>query len=104
MTGMQETALDAIRYLQDNLGVMIVLALVMGILAVKTVSHWDKTSIATYVIVGVLGTFLGQFVVRYIGLKEVLDQAAGMALLFDVVLAYFGAFIIASLVHLFKPM
>jgi uncharacterized membrane protein YeaQ/YmgE (transglycosylase-associated protein family) len=76
----------------------------MGFLAMKTVTHWGKSNIALYFIVGALGAFVGQFVVRLVGLKGLLDQVAGMWLLFDVLIAYVGAFIVAAIAHLFKPM
>jgi uncharacterized membrane protein YeaQ/YmgE (transglycosylase-associated protein family) len=101
---MKETALEAAQYLQDNLLVALVLALIMGFLASKTVTHWEKSNIAVYFIIGALGSFVGQFVIRYVGLKPVLDQVAGMWLLFDVVAAYLGSFVVATIVHLFKPM
>jgi uncharacterized membrane protein YeaQ/YmgE (transglycosylase-associated protein family) len=101
---MKEAALEASQYLQDNLLVALVIALIIGFLASKTVTHWGKSNIAVYFLVGALGSFVGQFVIRFIGLKPVLDQVAGMWLLFDVVAAYIGAFVIATIAHLFKPM
>jgi uncharacterized membrane protein YeaQ/YmgE (transglycosylase-associated protein family) len=101
---MKETALEASQYLQDNLLVALVIALIMGFLASKTVTHWGKSNIAVYFLVGALGSFVGQFVIRFIGLKPVLDQVAGMWLLFDLVAAYVGSFVVAALAHLFKPM
>jgi uncharacterized membrane protein YeaQ/YmgE (transglycosylase-associated protein family) len=101
---MQEIALEAWQYLLDNLLVALVIAFIMGFLAMKTVTHWGKSNIALYFIVGALGTFVGQFVVRLVGLKGLLDQVAGMWLVFDVLIAYVGAFIIAAIAHLFKPM
>lgn len=101
---MQEIALEVWQYLQDNLLVEMVIALIMGFLALKTVTHWGKSNIAVYFIVGALGSFLGQFAIRFIGLKPVLDQVAGMWLLFDILAAYIGAFVIATITHLFKPM
>jgi uncharacterized membrane protein YeaQ/YmgE (transglycosylase-associated protein family) len=101
---MEEIALEVWQYLQDNLLVALVIALITGFLASKTVTHWGKSNIAVYFLVGALGSFVGQFVIRYIGLKPVLDQVAGMWLLFDVVAAYLGAFVVVTIVHLFKPM
>jgi len=101
---MQEIALETWQYLQDNLLVALVVAFIMGFLAMKTVTHWGKSNIAVYFLVGALGTFVGQFAVRLIGLKPILDQVAGMWLIFDVIIAYIGAFIIAAIAHLFKPM
>jgi uncharacterized membrane protein YeaQ/YmgE (transglycosylase-associated protein family) len=101
---MKEAALEASQYLQDNLLVALVIALIIGFLASKTVTHWGKSNIAVYFLVGALGSFVGQFVIRFIGLKPVLDQVAGMWLLFDVITAYLGAFVVATIAHLFKPM
>jgi uncharacterized membrane protein YeaQ/YmgE (transglycosylase-associated protein family) len=101
---MTEIATEVLQYFQENLLVALVTAFVVGFLASKTVTHWEKSNIFVYFLIGALGSFLGQFVVRYIGLKETLDQAVGMALLFDVVIAYFGSFVIAAIAHLFKPM
>jgi uncharacterized membrane protein YeaQ/YmgE (transglycosylase-associated protein family) len=101
---MQEIALEVWQYLQDNLLVALVIALIMGFLASKTVTHWGKSNIAVYFLVGALGTFVGQFIVRLVGLKGLLDQVSGMWLLFDALIAYVGAFIIAAVAHLFKPM
>jgi uncharacterized membrane protein YeaQ/YmgE (transglycosylase-associated protein family) len=101
---MQEIALETWQYVQDNLLLMLVMALIMGFLANKTVTHWRRSNIAVYFIVGALGVFLGQFVVRLTGFKPILDQVQGMWLLFDALIAYVGAFIVASIAHLFKPM
>jgi uncharacterized membrane protein YeaQ/YmgE (transglycosylase-associated protein family) len=101
---MQEIAFETWQHLQDNLLVALVIALVMGFLASKTVTHWGKSNIAVYFIVGALGVFVGQFAVRLIGLKPVLDQVEGMWLLFDALIAYVGAFVVAAIAHLFKPM
>ena len=101
---MTEIALEVARYFQENLFAALVTAFVVGFLASKTVTHWGKSNIFVYFLIGVLGSFLGQIVVRYVGLKEILDQAAGMAILFDVLIAYLGSFAVAALAHLFKPM
>jgi uncharacterized membrane protein YeaQ/YmgE (transglycosylase-associated protein family) len=101
---MNESAAEALRYLQDNLLFTLVIAFIVGFLASKTVTQWEKSNIGLYFIVGLLGTFLGQFVSRYIGLQSILELASGMELLFDVVLAYFGSFVVAALIHMFKPM
>ncbi len=101
---MNESAAEALRYLQDNLLLTLVTAFVVGFLASKTVTQWEKSNIGLYFIVGLLGTSLGQFVSRYIGLQSILELASNMQLLFDVVLAYFGSFVVAALIHMFKPM
>ena len=101
---MMEIAAEVSQYFQENLFAALVIAFVVGFLASKTVTHWEKSNIFVYFFIGALGSFLGQFVVRYVGLKETLDQAAGMAILFDVLIAYLGSFAVAAIAHLFKPM
>ena len=100
---MKEIAVEVLRYLQDNWAAAVVVAFLMGLLANKTVDKWGKGNIVLYLVVGALGSFVGQFAVRYIGLKAILDQVAGMWLLFDLVIAYLGSFMVATLFHLFKP-
>ena len=100
---MKEIAIEVLDYFQDNLAAALVIAFLMGVLASKTVSKWGKGNIILYVVVGALGSFVGQFASRYIGLKPILDQVAGMWLLFDLVIAYLGSFTVATLFHLFKP-
>ena len=101
---MRELAPEVLRYFQENLLAAAVVALIAGFLASKTVVHGRKGNIAGYFFVGVLGSFLGQFAIRYFGLKETLDQVAGLWLIFDMLTAFFGSFVIATIVHLLKPM
>ena len=100
---MKEIASEVVQYFQENLPVAAVVALITGFLASKTVAHGGKENIAVYFFVGVLGSFLGQFAIRYFGIKEILDQVAGMWLLFDFLAAYFGSFVVAAVVHFLKP-
>jgi len=101
---MEETAQEVLQHFQDNLLVALVLAFIMGFLALKTVTHWGKSNIAVYFIVGAVGMFIGQFAVRLVGLKPILDQVEGLWLVFDIMIAYAGAFIVAAIAHLLKPM
>ena len=101
---MKEIAIEASQYLQENLLLSLAIAFLVGVLASKTVTHWGKSNIFVYFLIGAVGSFFGQCVSRYIGLKDILDLAAGMTIFFDVVIAYFGSFAVAAVVHLFKPM
>lgn len=100
---MKELAIEVLYYFQDNLLAAVVIAFLMGLLADKTVSKWGKGNIVLYFVVGALGSFVGQFANRYIELKPVLDQVAGLWLLFDLVIAYLGSFVVAALFHMLKP-
>lgn len=100
---MKEVAQEALKYLQDNLLLSIVIAALAGFAGMKTVSLAKKTNPALFFIVGALGVFLGQFAILYFGLKTVLDEIPEFRLLFDLLAAYIGSFIVASLVNMFSP-
>ena len=70
---MQEMATEVLRYLESNIPLNLVIAWVTGFLASKTVTHWNKSNIFTYLVIGVLGSFVGQFVSRYVGMQSVFD-------------------------------
>lgn len=100
---MKEAAQEALKYLQDNLLLSIVIAALAGFAGMKTVSLAKKTNPALFFIVGALGVFLGQFAILYFGLKGIIDQISEFRLLFDLLAAYVGSFIVASLVNMFSP-
>jgi uncharacterized membrane protein YeaQ/YmgE (transglycosylase-associated protein family) len=101
---MRESAERAAHYLQENFFVAILIGLVAGYLAVQSVMPGKKGNIVLYFVLGILGAFLGQFVILYFDLKGYLDQVAGMRLLFDLLAAYIGAFVLASVIHFFRPL
>lgn len=100
---MKETAQEALKYLQDNLLLSIVIAALAGFAGMKSVSLAKKTNPALFFIVGALGVFLGQFAILYLGLKGIIDQVSEFRLLFDLLAAYIGSFIMAALVNFFSP-
>lgn len=100
---MKEAAQEALKYLQDNLLLSIVIAALAGFAGMKTVSFAKKTNPALFFIVGALGVFLGQFAILYFGLKGIIDEIPEFRLLFDLLAAYIGSFIVASLVNMFSP-
>ena len=100
---MKEIALAVLDYLQQNLLVSLVIAVIAGFAGMKSVSFAKKTNPALFFIVGALGVFLGQFAILYFGLKAILDEIPEFRLLFDLLAAYIGSFIIASLVNMFSP-
>jgi len=100
---MKEVAQETLKYLQDNLLLSIVIAALAGFAGMKSVSLAKKTNPAVFFIVGALGLFLGQFAILYFGLKEILDEVSQFRLLFDLLAAYIGSFIVAMLVNMFSP-
>lgn len=101
---MVDVAQEVFTYLQDHYLVTFVISLIAGYSAVKTVAHGKRMSPIGFFALGLLGTFLGLFTFRYIGIKEVLDQLPQFSFFFDVLAAYIGSFILASLVHFMRPL
>jgi uncharacterized membrane protein YeaQ/YmgE (transglycosylase-associated protein family) len=102
---MKEVAEAVINYFQENLLATIVIAPIAGFLAMKTVAHDAKGGILLYFVVGLLGSFVGQYVLVYFGLKEfLLEHVANLSLFFDILASYFGSFVLATLVHFVKPL
>lgn len=100
---MKEIAQAALQYIQENLLVSLVFAVIAGFAGMKSVSFAKKTNPALFFIVGALGLFLGQFAILYFGLKGILDEVSAFRLFFDLLAAYIGSFIVASLVNIFSP-
>ena len=100
---MEKIAQEVLTYLQENLLATIVIVVVAGFAATQTVVYGKKRSPVLYLIVGLLGSFLGQFAVRYFGIKEILDQVSEFRIFFDLLSAYVGSFVVASLIHFVKP-
>jgi len=100
---MKEIALAVLDYLQENLLVSLVFAVIAGFAGMKSVSFAKKTNPALFFIVGALGVFLGQFAILYFGLKTILDEISEFRLLFDLLAAYIGSFVVASLINFFSP-
>lgn len=102
---MREVAEAVINYFQENLLATLVVAPIAGFLAMKTVAHDTKGGVIFYIIVGLLGSFLGQYVLIHFGLKEfLLEHIANFSLFFDVLAAYLGSFVLATLIHFVKPL
>src|SRR3990172_6105026 len=100
---MKEIAQAALQYIQENLLVSLVFAVIAGFAGMKTVSFAKKTNPALFFIVGALGLFLGQFAILYFGLKGIIDEVSAFRLFFDLLAAYIGSFIIGSLINIFSP-
>ncbi len=100
---MKEMAQEVLEYFRENLVAALVIALFAGFAASKTVAHGEKGNFVLYLIVGLLGSFLGQYAMLYFGLKETMEELAAFRLFFDFLAAYIGSFILAALIHFIKP-
>ncbi len=95
---------DVLFYFQDQLLVTIVFGLLAGFLASKSVAIGRSGHLAYFLAIGLIGSFMGQFAILYLGLDKVFDHVYQFRLVFDFLAAYIGAFILASLVHFIKPL
>ena len=98
---MLETAQEVFTYLQGGVIVALALAFLAGLAAVKTVAYERKSVV--FLIVGMLGLFLGEFVLVYFDLDAYLEDIAEMRILVDFIAAYLGSFIIAAIIHFIRP-
>jgi uncharacterized membrane protein YeaQ/YmgE (transglycosylase-associated protein family) len=100
---LQETALQVIEYIKANPAVTSGIAVIAGVSASKSVAHDRSWGIIVYLIVGLVGFFLGQFVILYFGFQQYLEQIPSFRILFDLIAAYIGSFVFAALIHFIKP-
>lgn len=101
---MEEVAKAAFQYLSDHLLATIVNAFLAGFAGIKSVALAKQGNVILYFIVGLLGTFIGQFGVLYFGLREIFDMLPILfRLFFDLLAAYIGAFLIAAVINFVKP-
>lgn len=101
---MIETAEKVAQYFQDNLLATIFIGFLAGFFAVHSVMPGKKGGLFLYIIVGALGAFLGQFALFYFDLMKYIEELKSFRLLFDLLAAYIGAFVFASVIHFLKPL
>ena len=70
----------------------------------KTVAYEGRGGFFLYLLIGVFGLFLSQFVILFFGLQEYLEKLPEFRVLFDFLAAYVGSFIVAAIIHFIKPM
>jgi uncharacterized membrane protein YeaQ/YmgE (transglycosylase-associated protein family) len=101
--GLQEIAQEVLAYLQSNPVLNIGIAFVAGFAGSKTVAYEGRSGFFLSLIVGVMGLFLGQFVIFFFGLKEYVEKLPEFRLLFDFIAAYVGSFFVAAIIHFVRP-
>ena len=100
---MGETLEKVAAYLQPNPVLSLGVAFVAGFAAMKTVAYDQRAGFILLSLVGVVGLFLGEFVLLYYGLDEYLEPISEFRSLFDLIAAYIGSFIVAAIIHFIKP-
>jgi uncharacterized membrane protein YeaQ/YmgE (transglycosylase-associated protein family) len=99
----EQIAREAFSYIQANIAANAVIAVVTGFAACKSVAADWKDIGLLFIVVGIVGFFLGQFMIVFLGLKEFLDLLPQFTWLFDILIGFVGSFIIATIVNFFKP-
>ena len=100
---MQEIAQQVFAYLQGSLLVSLILAFVAGFAADKTVAYDRRSGVVFFLIVGLLGLFLGEFMIFFFKLDEYLKTISELRIVFDLIAAYIGSFVVAAIIHFVKP-
>jgi len=99
----EETAREVLSYMQDSALATIIIVIVTGFAACKFVaSDWKGINLL-FVVVGLLGYFVGLFLTLTFGLKEVLDQIPQFVWLFDFIIGFIGSFLVATIANFVKP-
>ena len=101
---MRETAEVVFHYLLGNPVLYLGVAFIAGLAGNKTVAYEGRTGFFLYLLIGVFGLFLSQFVILFFGLQEYLEKLPEFRVLFDFLAAYVGSFIVAAIIHFIKPM
>jgi uncharacterized membrane protein YeaQ/YmgE (transglycosylase-associated protein family) len=100
---LQETAQIVFSYLQGSVLVSLAMAFVAGFAADKTVSYERRSGVLFFLIIGLLGLFLGEFMLIYSRLDQYLEGIAELRIIVDFIVAYLGSFFIAAIIHFIKP-
>jgi len=98
-----ESAQEVFAYLQGSVIVSLGLAFVAGFAATKTVAHERRFGVLFFLVVGLLGLFLGEFMLVYSGIVEYLENVAELRILIDIIVAYLGSFFVTAIIHFVKP-
>jgi uncharacterized membrane protein YeaQ/YmgE (transglycosylase-associated protein family) len=98
-----EAVQNAVAYLQGSLLVSLTIAFVAGFAADKIVAHERRSGVIFFLVVGVLGLFLGEFMLFSFKLDEYIEPIAEFRLFFDLIAAFIGSFLVAAIIHFIKP-
>jgi len=99
----QEAVNDIWISLRANPIIYLVIALVAGIGACKTVMLAWRLNLIFFLVIGLVGLFLGQLLLITYG-KPYIEPLPQFRLLFDLLAAYLGSFVVASLIYFIKPL
>jgi uncharacterized membrane protein YeaQ/YmgE (transglycosylase-associated protein family) len=101
---LEESIQEVFIYLQGGVVLSLTIAFVAGFAADKSVAYERRSGALFFLVIGLLGLFLGEFVLIYFQLDEYLENIAEFRIFIDLLAAYIGAFFIAAIIHFIKPM
>jgi uncharacterized membrane protein YeaQ/YmgE (transglycosylase-associated protein family) len=100
---MDETVKFAIAYLRGNLFVNLIIALIAGGAACRTVAADRLSGPVVYCLVGIFGLFVSQLLFIQLELPQIFEPLAAFRLLVDLIAAYVLSLFIAALVTAMNP-
>jgi uncharacterized membrane protein YeaQ/YmgE (transglycosylase-associated protein family) len=98
-----EAARRVIEYLQGSVLLSLTIGFISGWASAKLVSRDRRSGPIYFLAVGLLGLFLGEFMLVSFQLDEYIEPIAEFRLFFDLLAALIGAFFVAAIVHFIKP-
>lgn len=98
-----EAAQKVIEYLQESLLLSLAIGFVCGWAAVRLVAQEGRRGAIYYLVVGLIGLFLGEFMLFTFQFDVYIEAIAEFRLFFDLIAAFIGSFIVAAIVHFIKP-
>ena len=100
---MAQLTQEVFAYLQTNPVAFLVIALVAGLGGCKTAVYSWRANLIGFFFIGLVGLFLSQLVV-FSFFKEYVEKLPQFHMLFDLIAAYVGSFIVAAIIHFIKPL
>ena len=100
---MQEIFQEVSAYLAANPILSLGLALVAGFAADRTVAYERRSGFIVFLLIGLIGLFLGEFMLFCFKLVDYLEPISQFRIFFDFIAAYVGSFFVAAVIHFIKP-
>jgi hypothetical protein len=100
---MRELIEPAIVYLRSNLLINVLIALIAGGAACRTVGSDRLSGPIVYCLIGMAGLFVSQLLFIHFDLVPSLEQTGGFRILFELCAAYAAALFIAAIVNAINP-
>jgi len=100
---MKELVLDSLIYIIDNPVLTVVISFIAGFLATRIAAPNRRFGSMASFVIGLMGFFLGHFVLSYNQLNEYLGSLLELRIIIDLLAAFVGSFVIAGIIHFIKP-